>query len=123
MDTDSNKDTARRIATEIFTNPDGIRELCTQDLVAHHSWGADFRGVEEVISLLKRHTTRARVVIEDCLAESERVAVRFRVTFTAEGAREIVRNEIAILRFEGGRMAEWWGAYDRQSEREQRGEP
>ncbi len=123
MDTSNIKAIAKRIVTALFSNPDALRELCTQDSIARHSYGTEFKGIEAIIALMKKHVSNPRIVIDDCFAENDRVAVRFRAAFPLKGdSGDVVRNEIAILRFEGEKMAEWWGAYDRQSEQEQRGE-
>lgn len=121
MDAGKIKGIARRIVTAIFGNPDALKELCTPDSIARHSWGAEFKGIDDIIALLKKNVSNPRIVIDDCFAENDRVAVRFRAIFPPEGEiGGVVRNEIAILRFEGEKMAEWWGAYDRKSEEEQR---
>ena len=65
------------------------------------------------------HIMGCRVVIDDCFGDADNVAVRFRVSIPRDAGGEIVRNEIAILHFVEGKLAEWWGAYDRLSEQEQ----
>ena len=47
--------------------------------------------------------------------------MRFRVFYPLEAGGEVIRNEISILRFEDEKIAEWWAAFDRQSEKEQGG--
>jgi hypothetical protein len=122
MDTGKTKLLAKRLVSEIFSNPDVIKELCTPSFIAHHLYSPRVVKAKELIPVLKKHFKGGlRVVIDDCFAEDDRVAVRFRVFFTPlEGGGEIVRNEIAILRFKGEKVEEWWGAYDRQSEKEQK---
>ncbi len=60
-------------------------------------------------------------MIDDCFAESNKVVMRFRAFFPFEKGREVIRNEIAIVRFEGEKIADWWVAFDRQIEKEQGG--
>ena len=122
MDTGKTKVIAKRMTSDVFSNPDVIKELCTPGFTAHHLYSSRENNAEEMIAVLKNRKRDSRVVIDDCFAEDDRVAVRFRafLTFPLEGGGEIVRNEISILRFEGEKIAEWWGAYDRQSEKEQK---
>ncbi len=121
MDTDIIKEVAKRVAVEHFNNPDIIKELCTPDFTVHFSWGAEFKGREEVIALIQEYKSNPRVVIDDCFAERNKVVIRFRAFFPFEDGGEVVRNEISIARFEGEKIAEWWAAFDRQSEKEQGG--
>ena len=121
METDIIKEVAKRVAVEHFNNPDIIKELCTPDFTVHFSWGAEFKGSEEVVALLQEYKANPRVVIDDCFAESNKVVMRFRAFFQLKEDREVTRNEIAIARFEGKKIAEWWAAFDRQSEKKQGG--
>lgn len=121
MGTDIIKKIAKRVAVEHFNNPDIIKELCTSDFTVHFSWGDEFKGSEEVIALLQEYKSNPRVSIDDCFAESNKVVLRFRAFFPLETDGEVIRNEIAIARFEGEKIAEWWAALDRQSEKEQGG--
>lgn len=118
MDAIKTKEISSRLVTELFRNPDIIGELCTVDFKAHHLYGDDYMG-PEIIAVLKKNVSDPRIDIEDCFTDGKRVAVRFRASFPHNGGK-VVRNEIAILRFEGEKVAEWWGAYDRKSEEEQR---
>ena len=89
--------------------------------MAHHSWGAEYQGINDIKELLKKIKSNPQITINDCFAENDRVAVRFQAAFSLDsGKSKVIRNEIAILRFEGDKMAEWWGAYDRLIEQEQR---
>ncbi len=121
METDIIKEVAKRVAVEHFNNPDIIKELCTPDFTIHFSWGDEFKGREEVIALLQEYKSNPRVVIDDCFAENNKVVIRFRAFFPFEDGGEVIRNEIAIVRFEGEKIADWWAAFDRQIEKEQGG--
>ena len=118
MDATKIKEISKKLVTELFRNPDIISELCTANFTAHHLFGGDYTG-PEIISVLKKNISDPRMDIDDCFTDGERVAVRFRAAFPHD-AGEVVRNEIAIIRFKGDKVAEWWGAYDRKSEEEQR---
>jgi hypothetical protein len=121
MEIDIIKEVAKRVAVEHFNNPNVITELCTPDFIVHFSWGAEFKGNKEVVALLQEYKSNPRVVIDDCFAESNKVVMRFRAFFPLEEGGKVIRNEIAIARFEGDRIAEWWAAFDRQIEKEQGG--
>ena len=111
---------AKRAAAEHFSNPDVLRELCTPGFAARFCWGAEFHGIEECVKVLKASTRHPRVVIDDCFSTNDRVVVRFRAFFSVKKNKEIERNEISILCFEDGRISEWWVAFDRQFEKDQR---
>ena len=119
MDTGRIKEIAKRAAIEHFTNPDIFKDLCTPDFSVHFSWGEDIKGVDQVIAFLRSFdlNPRVKVVIDDCFAENNKVVLRFRAIFPLEDGREVIRNEISILRFQGEKIAEWWVAFDRQSEK------
>ena len=82
---------------------------------------AEFKGTGEVIDLIEKNKSNPRVVIDDCFAESNKVVMRFRAFFPLEDDGEVIRNEIVTLWFEGEKIAEWWAAFDRQTEIEQGG--
>ena len=110
------KELAIRAATEHFNNPDSINQLCTPGFAVHFSWGDEVNGTKDVVALLEKYRSDPRVVIDDCIAEGDKVVLRFRAIFPLDGGGEVVRNEISILRFEGEKIAEWWAAFDRLSE-------
>jgi hypothetical protein len=118
MDTSRIKEIAKKTVIGLFSNPDILKDLCTPDFSAHHSWGDEYKGVDQVIALLTKYelNPRVKVLIDDCFAENNKVAIRFRAIFPLEIGKEVIRNEIAIVRFQGEKIAEWWAAFDRQSE-------
>lgn len=113
------KEAAEAIIMAAFTDVESLRTMCKDDVVARHVFGTEFKGIDTLVSLMKPFPSGARVIIDDCFAENDRVAARFKVFFSSGGYKK-VRNEIAILRFENGKMAEIWGAYDRLYERMQK---
>jgi hypothetical protein len=119
MDTSRIKEIAKKTVIEHFSNPDILKDLCTPDFSVHFSWGDDIKGVEQTIAMLKEFglNPRVKVLIDDCFAEDNKVVLRFRVIFPLEGSKEVIRNEISIIRFQGEKIAEWWAAFDRQSEK------
>lgn len=88
-------------------------------MFAHHSWGEEFHGADTILAMMKGLPYGVKVDVEECFGEDDIKAIRFQVIIPMDAGNVIVRNEIAILRFEDGRLAEWWGAYDRLIEREQ----
>jgi hypothetical protein len=119
MDIGELKEIAKIIIDKSFTDAGSLPELCAKDVVARHTFGTEFKGIDTLVSLMKNFPSNARVIVDDCFGEGDSVAVRFRVFFSL-GGYEKVRYEIAILRFEGGKMAEIWGAYDRLDERQRK---
>ena len=53
--------------------------------------------------------TPAKVEILDMIQESDRVAVRWQVTATANNGNPYEGSCVAVYRFENGRIAEDWG--------------
>ena len=117
------KDIGTKVMIEHFDNPEILSEYCTPDFIAHWSWGGQ-NSLEEVIYWLKKTKEEmignTRVVIDDCFADGEKVAIRFRAFFPHQSGGEVMRNEISILRFEGNKCAECWVAFDRGFEEEQK---
>jgi hypothetical protein len=118
MNTENIKEIAKKTALEFLRNPEMLHEVCTPDFTAYHLWGDKIEGIESAIAMLKQLTYPPRVVIHDCFAEGDRVAIRFSVYFSNESGEEMARNEISILRFEEDKIAEWWVAFDRKIEEE-----
>jgi steroid delta-isomerase-like uncharacterized protein len=89
--------------------------------------GADL--LKEVFSRLHRAFPDLRITIEDLIAEGDKVVSRNTVTGTHRGeylgvpptGTPITYNEIFIVRFAGGRIAETWGVVDVLSQMEQLG--
>jgi predicted ester cyclase len=87
------------------------------------------RVIREVFAALHRAFPDLRVTIEDLIEEGDKVVSRNTVTGTHEGeymgvaptGRSVTYNEIFILRFVGGRIAETWGVVDVLSQMRQLG--
>src|SRR6195256_5050520 len=78
------------------------------------------RAIKEVFARLHRAYPDLHITVEDLIAEGDKVVVRDSVTGTHRGeymgipptGKSVTYNEIFIVRFEGGRIAETWGVVD-----------
>ena len=115
------KEIAQLAAIKHFNDPGILKDLCTSEFKAHLLWDFHSEGLQNTINFLLEHQAPAktRVIIDDCFAEGHKVAVRFRAFFPTNTGGEVVRDEIAILHFSGNKISEWWGAFDRQYEKDQ----
>jgi steroid delta-isomerase-like uncharacterized protein len=85
--------------------------------------------LKEVFGRLHRAFPDLHITIEDLIAEGDKVVARNTVTGTHQGeymglpptGRPIRYNEIFIVRFAGGRIAETWGVVDVLSQLRQLG--
>ncbi|MEQ9401906.1 MAG: nuclear transport factor 2 family protein [Longimicrobiales bacterium] len=67
-------------------------------------------GFQKVVRAANR-TVAPRISVEDVICDETRVVARLRWTFTAPGASDGVdRETIEIVRVEGGKAVEHWGA-------------
>ncbi|MEU9090504.1 ester cyclase [Streptomyces sp. NPDC048428] len=100
-----------------------IDEVVAPDLLFHAPVPSGETGVEalkHVWTVLLRAFPGIRVTIEDMIAEGDRIVSRQTVTGTHLGeyrglpptGRSVIYDEIFIVRFEGGRIAEIWGVVD-----------
>ena len=109
-----------------------IDEVVDADLVFHTRAPIQATGVEalkQVWALLLRAFPDIRVTTEDEIDAGDKVVYRNTVTGTHLGeyrgiaptGRAIAYDEIFILRFAGGRIAEIWGVVDTLSQLQQLG--
>lgn len=100
-----------------------IDEVADPDLVFHAPVPSGMTGVQalkQVWVTLLRAFPDLHVAIEDTIAEGDKVVYRNTVTGTHQGeyrglpptGRSVTYNEIFILRFADGRIAEIWGVVD-----------
>ena len=100
-----------------------IDEVVDPDLVFHAPMPMGASGPEalkRVWTVLLRAFPDVRVTTEDIVAEGDKVVYRQTVTGTHQGefrgipatGRRVTYNEIFIVRFAGGRIAEIWGVVD-----------
>jgi steroid delta-isomerase-like uncharacterized protein len=84
---------------------------------------------KEVFARLRRAFPDLHIAVEDVIADGDKVVCRNTVTGTHQGeymglpptGKSITYNEIFIVRFAGGRIAETWGVVDVVSQMRQLG--
>jgi steroid delta-isomerase-like uncharacterized protein len=87
------------------------------------------QALKQVWAVLLRAFPDLHVAVEDVIAEGDKVVCRNTVTGTHQGeyrglpptGRPVTYNEIFIVRFAGGRIAEIWGVVDVFSQMRQLG--
>jgi steroid delta-isomerase-like uncharacterized protein len=133
MPTDENKDLVRRFVTEIFENgnANAVDGLLTDDFVSH-TWPSTGDGKADLKRAIERVSgalSDVRFVVEDLIAEDDRVAVRLTASGTQSGEfmgmpasnRSYTIGEIHIFRVSDGKMAEHWHQHDRMGMMQQLG--
>jgi predicted ester cyclase len=121
---EQNKAIAERFIPEVFVqgNEAAADELAAPDF-APHSWGEMPPGVESLKAAQRRvmaGLSDARMIIEDVIAEGDRVAVRLTSHGRHSGEfmgmppsnREYTISEIHIFRIEDGKVVEHWREAD-----------
>lgn len=109
-----------------------IDEVVEPDMLFHTPVPMDATGAQalkQVWAVLLRAFPDIHVAVEDVIAEGDKVVVRNTVTGTHQGeyrglpptGRSVTYNEIFIVRFAGGRIAEVWGVVDVYSQMRQLG--
>jgi steroid delta-isomerase-like uncharacterized protein len=109
-----------------------IDEIVAPDALIHTPLPVDATGAQalkHVWPMLLRGLPDVHVTIEDLIAEGDKVVSRNSVTGTHQGeymglpatGRTITYNEIFVLRFVNGRIAETWGIVDVLSQLKQLG--
>ena len=124
----SNKATFRRFQEATNTGDaelisKTIDEVVEPDVLIRTPLPVEATGAEalkEVFSRLHRAFPDLHVSVEDVIAEGDRIAARNSVTGTHQGdymgipptGRRVTYNEMFIVRFVDGRIAETWGVVD-----------
>jgi predicted ester cyclase len=109
-----------------------IDEIVEPDALIHTSLPIEATGAQalkQVWPMLLRGLPDVHVTIEDLIAEGDKVVSRNSVTGTHQGeymgrpptGKSVTYNEIFILRFVNGRIAETWGVVDVFSQLKQLG--
>jgi predicted SnoaL-like aldol condensation-catalyzing enzyme len=112
MSTDSHKAVVRRLLEELWStgNLDLADELFTDDFLHHSAPEGTPRGPEgqkQFIPAVRARVPGLRIVIDDLIAEADRVAARWTGTFEADGQQRSYSG-VDIVRIENGRIAELW---------------
>jgi steroid delta-isomerase-like uncharacterized protein len=124
MTIDANKAIVRRFIDEIFIQgrKDAVDELLADDFVGHTwpSTGDPKADLKSAIDRTSKGLSDPRFMIEDLIAEGDRVAVRLTAEATqtgelmgmpASGKRYSI-GEIHIFRVAGGKVVEHWHQFD-----------
>ena len=109
-----------------------IDEVVDADLLFHAPVPAGVTGAQalrQVWAVLLRAFPDIHVAVEDLIAEGDKVVARNTVTGTHLGeyrgvsptGRSVTYQEIFVVRFAGGRIAEIWGVVDVYSQMRQLG--
>ena len=109
-----------------------IDEVVEPDALIHTPLPIEATGAQalkQVWPMLLRGLPDAHITIEDLIAEGDKVVSRNSVTGTHQGeymglpptGKSVTYNEIFILRFVNGRVAETWGVVDVLSQLKQLG--
>jgi len=132
MSHDEQKAMSRRLYEEVFGrgNLAAADEIMTADAVSHGPGTPPVTGTEQIkrqAMLLRTAMPDLEVILNDQLAERDRVASRWMGRGTHTGAlnlmgtsiaasgKQIVFDEIRIDRYEGGRIVESWFIPDRMT--------
>jgi predicted ester cyclase len=133
----SNKATFRRFRDAVNTGDievisQTIDEVVESDVLFHAPVPIEATGAQaakQVWAMLLRGLPDLHLTIEDLIAEGDKVVSRNSVTGTHQGeyrglpptGKSVTYNEIFIVRFTGGRIAEIWGVVDVFSQMKQLG--
>ena len=125
MSTETNKTTLRRLVNELFNNKnvDLIDELFAPDFVEHEEIpGIDSgrEGVRQASQMFFAAFPDLNVVIQDILADGDKVVAREQWTGTHQGefmgmpatGNQVAFNVIDIVRFSEGKLVEHWAVSD-----------
>jgi steroid delta-isomerase-like uncharacterized protein len=119
---EENKALARR-AWEAVDNPDLLDEVYAADVVWHEP-DRDIQGLEEAkqfVTMYKTAFPDMNVIVEDQIAEGDKVVTRVTLRGTHQGeteefgpptGRQLEGSGITISRIEGGKIVEDWDSYD-----------
>ena len=108
------KDLLREIAAATSSGAsDRISDWFTEDFRLHEpgkpALPVGHEGASQMRSFLRTSKPPINVEILDMIEEGDRVAVRWQVIATSYDGQPSERSIMAIYRFEGGRIAEYWG--------------
>lgn len=133
MTTDDNKALVRRFIDEIFVQgrPASVDELLADDFVAH-TWPSTGHPKDDLKGAIERTSkglADPRFVIEDLIAEGDRVAVRLTASATHAGpfmgipatGKRYEIGEIHIFRVADDRIVEHWHQFDQMGMMKQLG--
>jgi steroid delta-isomerase-like uncharacterized protein len=128
MSTEENKALARREIEEVFSakgNLDAADEIYAPNYISHQPAGQDdIRGLEalkELAAGIRQAFPDSETIIEDQIAEGDKVVTRFTSRGTHQGelwgipatGRKVEVRSVSTNRIEGGKIVEHWTSVDR----------
>jgi steroid delta-isomerase-like uncharacterized protein len=135
--TDQNKTNFKRLYEEVFNqgNLDVADELVGPNVVEHQQQpgvdpdAAGSELVKQIARFFRSAFPDLNIVMEDLIAEGDRVAARVTIIGTHQGelmgipptGKRVEVSSIDIIRFEDGKAAEHWGETDIMSMMQQLG--
>jgi steroid delta-isomerase-like uncharacterized protein len=104
-------------------DPDAIDEFYAPDVAIHSAapdWATGRNGVVATVSMIRRGISDLEVTGDFMIAEGDMLAVPWTIRGTHSGElmgvpatrKAIEFNGISVVRFEGGKIVEIWGASD-----------
>ncbi len=124
MDENANKALVRRFVEQVFEKlqPTAVDELVADDFISHTFPASDDGKayLRQATERMAKALTDIRFVIEDIIAEGDRVAVRLTASATVVGEFEGMAaagksyeiGEVHIFRIRDGKIVEHWHQYD-----------
>ena len=127
MSAEENKRISRRIAEEGFSqgNVKVIDELVAENFVNHDTTAPPGlppgrEGLKELVRFYETAFPGSQLMVEDQVAEGDRVVTRYSVRGTHKGdfaglpptGKEVTGSGITIDRIEGGKIVESWNEFD-----------
>jgi steroid delta-isomerase-like uncharacterized protein len=121
---EQNKGLLRRFYEEVFNkgNEAAVDELTDPSFVDHDAFNPthDIEGVRQFTRQARAAFPDIRFIVEDLVAEGDKVVARFRMEGTHRGefqgippsGKRISATGIDILRFSNGKAVEHWGEFD-----------
>jgi len=102
---------------------DRITDICTEDVVDHEAppgMPGGIEGVKAFVQMYRGAFPDLRATVEDYLEQGDRAVARVRFTGTHQGelmgvppsGNQVDLESIDVIRVEGGKCAEHWGATD-----------
>jgi predicted ester cyclase len=113
MSIDDHRALARRLLEDLWStgNLDLVDQLFSADFLHHSVPDGTPRGPQgqrQFVPMVRAQVPNLRIVIDDLIAEGDRVAARWTGSYTTEGGERRSYGGVDILRFEHGKIAELW---------------
>lgn len=125
LSTEENKSRTRRFMEEVFNkgNMKVMDELLAPNFVEHNPFpgqGPGAEGVKRVFTELRQAFPDLHVVVDDLIAEGDKVVMRSTMTGTHKGTwmntpptgKQIKVEAVDIVRMSGGKATDHWGVTD-----------